>query len=151
MLALVFPSKVLRSLGCRTVLGVPRLPVNQPVDNFMATLCADGDIKADSVLGKGLQDLRVLGKRNLYVPRRMADTAFSSSLPPTLREASTQASRTRAERNQEAACPNSAALSSRTGLLHASKDRAPSRRLECGIPSQHRGPHSSIKQERRSP
>ena len=23
-----------------------RLPVNQPVDNFMATLCADGDIKA---------------------------------------------------------------------------------------------------------
>ena len=57
MLALGFPSKVLRSLGCRTaVLGDPRLPVNQPVDNFMATLCADGDIKADSVLGKGLQD-----------------------------------------------------------------------------------------------
>ena len=23
-----------------------RLPVNQPVDNFMATLCADGDLKA---------------------------------------------------------------------------------------------------------
>lgn len=30
-----------------------RLPVNQPVDNFMANLCADGDIKA------GLRPLRL--------------------------------------------------------------------------------------------
>ncbi|CAJ1377213.1 unnamed protein product [Effrenium voratum] len=36
--------------GARKLLS--KLPVNQPVDNFMATLCADGDIKAYVTLPK---------------------------------------------------------------------------------------------------
>ncbi|CAK9074213.1 unnamed protein product [Durusdinium trenchii] len=36
--------------GARKLLS--KLPVNQPVDNFMATLCADGDIKAYCTLPK---------------------------------------------------------------------------------------------------
>ena len=112
--------------------AVPRLPVNQPVDNFMATLCADGDIKAGCEGTAGLGGYWVNAGN-----RSMADTPHGLRHRERLRN-----------RQLIEAEPNEARLRSpffQKGLLHAAKDRAPGRRLERGAPSQDRGPSSNIK------